>query len=157
MMPPLQYVLLCLQDGLANFIIPQLRAVIVDVDTVKREILPSFFFDCELTEELIAECWITTDEVNTNTSEHYTTDHEILQLSYPKPIPIRGKLYSARSDLVNLSPQILRPSSIAELEANLESLQERAMCWDGKDALGNSSNLTARSITYSLFKTGGFQ
>ena len=43
-------------------------------------------------------------------------------------------LYRAPLGSVNFGGEILRSSSVAELAANLESWQERAMRWGAKDA-----------------------
>src|SRR3989344_6364755 len=51
--------------------------------------------------------------------------------------------YGAPLGSVNFGGEIFYPSSVAELAANSESLQERAMRWDKKDAEKNSLDLTA--------------
>jgi hypothetical protein len=52
------------------------------------------------------------------------------------------KLYHNRSLTLNFGDQIFRPSSVAELGANSESLQERAIRWGEKDIDQNSKDMT---------------
>ena len=56
------------------------------------------------------------------------------------------RLYGAPLGSVNFDGEIFCPSSVAEIAANSESLQDRAMRWGEKDAEKNSLDLTAGRI-----------
>ena len=89
---PLYYSLLCLQHQLGNCVTSGLRAVTVDIDEKKLELLPRFFCDGEVPPELIEHYGVVLIEVDTDTKEQYFCRDEIIQLDYPKPIPIHGRL-----------------------------------------------------------------
>jgi hypothetical protein len=80
MLPPLYYALLCLQHQLGNCVTSGLRAVTIDIDEKKCELLPRFFCDGEVTPELIDHYQVVLMEVDTNTKEQYFCCEEIVQL-----------------------------------------------------------------------------
>lgn len=98
MLPPIYYTLLSLQGALINAVTPQLRAVMVDIDPVNHEWLPCFFYDGELTEELLMLTSCILVEVETNTVKRYYCRETILRLDFPEKIPIRGKLAFLRKE-----------------------------------------------------------
>lgn len=91
-MPPIYYVMLCIQRGLANAVVPQLRALTVDLDNKRHEILINFYIDGEITSKLRDLLSVAMIEVDTNTKVHYFTRDELFQLKSPEPIPVEGKL-----------------------------------------------------------------
>jgi hypothetical protein len=88
------YTLLSLQSGLGGNVIPQLRAVALALDEKMQTIVPSFFYDCEITQELVEQCWDILEEVDDVDPE------ELLQIKYPNKIPIHGKLVYLRYEPV---------------------------------------------------------
>ena len=98
MLSPTHYVLLCLQSGLGSHVIPQLRAVTVHLDDRRQAVIPCFFYDCEITEELIEECLEALEEVYVG--DYTGCIEEIIQLNYPKKFPIHGKLAYLRYESV---------------------------------------------------------
>jgi hypothetical protein len=92
------YALLCLQSGLSNHVIPQLRAVTAHLDDKRQAVVASFFYDCKITEELIEECGEALEEVYVG--DYTGCIEEIIQLNYPKEIPIHGKLAYLRYESI---------------------------------------------------------
>lgn len=98
MFQPIHYVLLSLQGALINAVTPGLRAVTIDLDEINHERLPCFFYDGELSEELLDLSSCILVEVETGTVEHYYCREQILRLDFPEKIPIRGKVAFLRNE-----------------------------------------------------------
>jgi hypothetical protein len=92
MISPIYDILLSLQNALGGSVTPQLRAVTVDIDMKNHELLPCFFYDGEITEEISDLYSVLLTEIDTNTAENYFCREKILKLASPEKIPIRGKL-----------------------------------------------------------------
>jgi hypothetical protein len=117
MLPPIQYLLLCLQNELGNVVTPKLRAVTIDINEKKHQILPCFIYDGEVTEEIQDLYSVALVEVDTNTKEDYIFCNDyILSLPSPKEIPIRGKLAYLRYEPV--LPKITRENRSFLLKEN---------------------------------------
>ncbi len=95
---PIYYVLLSVQTALENAITPQLRAVTVDLDEKKRELLVCFFYHGEITEELRTLSSVVMAEVDVNAKEHYSMYENSVQVDFPKKIPIQGRLVFLRNE-----------------------------------------------------------
>ena len=89
MLPPIYYALLSVQDVLGNSVTPQLRAVTADIDESIHELIVSFFYDGEVSEELFEVASLAGSDIN---HPEYSNSEQIVQLDFPKKIPVCGKL-----------------------------------------------------------------
>lgn len=109
--------LISLQVGLGNNVIPQLRAVIVEINEARHAMTPHFFYNCEITDELIEQCWDILEEVD-GVGEYYCAPEQLLQLEYPKKLPIRGKLAYLRYE--SILPELKKENRSFLLEADFQ-------------------------------------
>jgi hypothetical protein len=91
MLPPIYTLLIEIRSALAGSVAPQLRAITVDIDTRKKELIYFFFYDGTVTIELYELASVAITEVDLYTFE-YTIQEHVVQLDYPQKIPIQGKL-----------------------------------------------------------------
>ncbi len=92
MVPPIYNVLITLQCALVNCVPPTLRAITVDIDETKHNLIPIFYFDEEITGELLDMVTTLLTEVDTYTIQHYFISLDVVELGFKKTIPIRGRL-----------------------------------------------------------------
>jgi hypothetical protein len=85
----LSHVLLSMQKALLGSVVPALRAVAVDVDINEKTLFFSFFYDCEINDQLFDLATIACTEASANFPEYFVKD-SIEQLDYPKEIPALG-------------------------------------------------------------------
>lgn len=86
------YVLLSIQRALLGIVIPELRAVSVVLEGNSKVLNVSFYYDCEITEEIydLSSCAIT--EVIADFPPDYLLDikENIIYLKYPNKILLKG-------------------------------------------------------------------
>jgi hypothetical protein len=95
MFPPIYDALLEIRAALINEVAPQLRAVTVDVDQKSKKLILYFFYDGEISDELFELANLAGTE--TNYADYLNSEH-IIQLDYPKEIPVRGRLAFLRKE-----------------------------------------------------------
>lgn len=90
--------LLATQKALLDVVTPNLRAVIVDLDNHKNVFFIRFYYDGEVSEELIDlwQCAIT--EASAGLDPDYDLDDGVERLDYPKKIPPRGRYAYSRKE-----------------------------------------------------------
>ena len=97
----LNYLLLSTQQALLDAIVPELRAVTVDFDEIKKEISLHFYYDCEVNDRLFDLASCTSAEIDMNPEYPYfcTLNEDIaISLPYPQPIPDQGYLVFLRNE-----------------------------------------------------------
>jgi hypothetical protein len=94
------YLLLSVQRALLGSVIPALRAMVVDLDVTSKILCINFYYDCEITEEVhdLSSCIVT--EIIADFPSDYLNnlDENVIQLNYPKKIPVKGKLVYLRKE-----------------------------------------------------------
>lgn len=92
------YALLAIQSALLGNITPELRAVIVDVSKDKKELYVRFYYNGEVSPEMIDlwECTIT--EASAALGPDCRVDQRIERLDFPKEIPFRGRYAYLRKE-----------------------------------------------------------
>ena len=93
----LEYALLCMQNALLDAVVPELRAVTVDIDFETNTLVYFFFYDCEVSDELFELASIASTEASAHMSEYFTDDN-IIRLDFPQKIPVQGKLAYLRKE-----------------------------------------------------------
>lgn len=97
----INYLLLSTQSALGDAIVPELRAVTIDFDEIKHEIILHFYYDCEVTDKLfdLASCASAEIDVNPEYPFFCTLNEDIaISLPYPQPIPDQGYLVYLRKE-----------------------------------------------------------
>lgn len=97
-MQPLSYALLATQAALLKAVTPELRAVIVDLDTEKHILYIRFYYHGEIAEEIIEHWNCAITEVFADVGEAFTSDEKIERLDYPNKIPFRGRYAYLRKE-----------------------------------------------------------
>ncbi|MBI5346060.1 MAG: hypothetical protein HZB76_02835 [Chlamydiae bacterium] len=93
----LDYALLAAQNALLDTITPQLRAVTVDLDIEKTIFYMNFYYDGEVSDELI-ELWDCAESEASADLGLFFVESEIVRLDYPNKIPVKGKLAYLRKE-----------------------------------------------------------
>ncbi len=86
----IDHLLLSTQIGLCGAVRPELRALTIDIDKKANLQVFTFYYDAEITEELFELANVACTEASC--ALDYLTDQHILQLEFPKKIPIKGRL-----------------------------------------------------------------
>jgi len=97
----LNYLLLSSQRALLDAVIPELRAVTIDFDDNKHEIILHFFYDCEVNDKLfeLASCAGTEIEENPEYPFFCTLNEDIaISMPFPQEIPPHGYLIYLRKE-----------------------------------------------------------
>lgn len=90
--------LLATQRALLDVVTPELRAVVVDIDNDKKEFYIRFYYDGEVSEELI-DLWSSAiTEASAGLDPIYDLDNGIERLDFPKKIPFRGRFAYFRKE-----------------------------------------------------------
>jgi hypothetical protein len=100
MLPSLYVLLLSLQEAVANFVTPELRAIEFVVIEKKRGVFLRFFYDSEITEEINDLVSTLTVEVDTYSTELVFLGYEVIHLDSSKPNPIQGDLAFLRYERI---------------------------------------------------------
>jgi len=90
----LNRLLLGIQRALLDAVTPVLRAVTVDIKEDKQ--VHSFYYDCEITDELFDLASVASTEASC--SLDYFSEDRILKLEFPIKIPIDGRLVYLRNE-----------------------------------------------------------
>jgi hypothetical protein len=92
------YAMLAIQNALLGVVTPQLRAVIVDYMSDTPHLFIRFYYDGEVTRDLIElwECAIT--EASADLGPDTTLDDGIVRLDYPQKIPFQGRYAYLRKE-----------------------------------------------------------
>ncbi len=97
----LERALLCMQIALLGAVKPALRAVIADVDVDTKTLYYFFFYDGEISDELMDLASVAGCEASANLSEYFTYN-TIERVDYPQKIPFtRGKYAYLRKEPLN--------------------------------------------------------
>lgn len=94
---PVAYALLSIQRALLGSVTPELRAITVDANKEEKLLCVYFYYDGQVSEEVIDlwECAIS--EVVADFGTDYTLDERMLRLDYPQKIPLlRGRYAYSR-------------------------------------------------------------
>jgi len=101
MVSPIYDYLLSLQLGLGSCVVPELRAVTAELNSlIGSQITPYFFYDSEITDKITEQVQQAMEEVDESFPE------QIKQVKYPQKIPIRGVLAYLRYEPI--LPQITK-------------------------------------------------
>lgn len=97
-MQQLYYALLATQNALLGVVTPELRAVVIDLDNNDKVFFIRFYYDGEVSPEIIDlwDCAIT--EASADMELDYTLDDGIERLDYPQGIPFRGRYAYLRKE-----------------------------------------------------------
>lgn len=98
----LNYLLLSAQRALLDAVVPELRAVTIDFDETRHEIILHFFYDCAVNEKLFDLTSCASAEINENPEYPFfcTMNEDIaISIPYPQEIPIQGHLIYLRKEL----------------------------------------------------------
>lgn len=102
------YALLAVQSALLEVIVPELRAVVVDLSNETQILYIRFYYDGEVSEKLIDlwECAIT--EASADLGPDCGVDDGVERLDYPKEVPPRGRYaYLRKEPLLPSSDKLL--------------------------------------------------
>jgi len=97
----LNFLLLSAQSALLDAVIPELRAVTIDFDDNKHEIILHFFYDCKVDEKLFDLASCASAEIEENPEyPFFCTLNEDIAISIPSPqeIPPHGYLIYLRKE-----------------------------------------------------------
>jgi hypothetical protein len=97
----LNYLLLSAQTALLSEVVPQIRAVSIDFDETKNEIILHFYYDCEVDDKLFDLASCVSAEIETNPEyPFFCSLNEDIALSLPLPqeIPNQGNLIYLRKE-----------------------------------------------------------
>ncbi len=99
------YALLAIQRALLDAVTPELRAVVLDIDTEKRSLYMRCYYDGNISEQLIDlwECAIS--EAHAALGPDCFLDDGVERLDYPKKIPLRGIYAYLRKEGAASRPQ----------------------------------------------------
>ena len=92
------YALLAMQGALLQAVTPELRAVVVDVDKDKQLLYIHFYYDGQVSEELIELWWCTITEASADLDADCLLDAAVERLDYPTKIPFRGRYAYLRKE-----------------------------------------------------------
>jgi len=96
----ISYLLLSMQRALLGSVIPELRAVTVDLNNQTKIVYINFYYNCKISNEIydLSSCVVT--EVLADFPPDYLNDIEqnIFQLNHPKKISSKGKLAYLRKE-----------------------------------------------------------
>jgi hypothetical protein len=92
------YALLAVQSALLGVVTPQLRALVVDICKETPLLYLWFYYDGEVSEELVAlwHCAIT--EASASLGPDCLLDDGVERLDYPQEIPFRGRYAYLRKE-----------------------------------------------------------
>jgi hypothetical protein len=99
------HALLATQRALLRTITPELRAVVIDVDPEDRLFYMHFFYDGEVSEQLVDLWDCATTEASADLGIHCRVDEKVQRLDYPQPIPFRGRYAYLRDERKDLNLQ----------------------------------------------------
>ena len=97
------YALLSAQNALLGVVTPELRAVVVDVDKEQELLYVRFYYDGNVSEDLIElwRCAIT--EISADLGPDHILDNGVERLDFPMKIPLRGRYaYLRKADVAQL-------------------------------------------------------
>ena len=102
----LNYGLLCMQSGLYECVIPQLRAVVLNISIENKIFDIKLYYDGEISEKVL-DLW---DCAICEASSHFTygVEQSIERLDYPIPIPLTGQFVYWRKESVFHS-ELIKP------------------------------------------------
>ncbi|MBS0605942.1 MAG: hypothetical protein KF898_01355 [Parachlamydiales bacterium] len=115
-LPPIYKLLLSIQSSLLNAVAPQLRAVLVDVDSKNTELFVAYFYDGEISNDLRTLATVAIAEIDMDPF-NYVTGDIAYRLDYPEKIPVRGKLAYLRKEPV--LPEINRENRSFFIEEDI--------------------------------------
>ncbi|MBY0529627.1 MAG: hypothetical protein K2P51_05490 [Rhabdochlamydiaceae bacterium] len=95
---PLAYALLSLQKALLGIVVPQLRAVIVDINNEEKLLYIRFYYDRDACENLISLWRWAIMEARADMGCDYKLDAQVEKLNYPQEIPFRGRYAYSRKE-----------------------------------------------------------
>lgn len=95
---PEAYGLLCVQSALLGKVTPELRSVIVDVSREERVFYVRFYYDGEVSEQIIDLWKGVAVEANKAMGLNYFVDSGVERVDYPKEVPFRGRLAYRRKE-----------------------------------------------------------
>ena len=85
-----EYALICVQNALLGVVTPELRAVIVDFNMKKPLLYIRFYYNGEISEEIM-DLWLcAVSEASAHFGPDCLLDDGIERLDYPKKIPVHG-------------------------------------------------------------------
>ena len=85
----IEYALLCIQGSLFDAVTPDLRAVVFDLYEDRECLFLRFYYDGEVSEEVIEQWRCSITEASAGVGV-YSTDEQIERLDFPKPISFLG-------------------------------------------------------------------
>lgn len=90
--------LLAVQSALLSAVIPQLRGVSVDVDEENEIFRITFFYDGEVSEDIL-ELWnCASTEASCHMPISYQTDENYVRFDYPQELPVQGRYAYLRKE-----------------------------------------------------------
>lgn len=93
----LEYALICMQNALLGAIVPELRAVTVDIDVETKTLFYFFFYDGEISDKLFDLASVASAEASAHMSAYFVDDN-IIRLDFPQKIPVRGSYAYLRKE-----------------------------------------------------------
>ncbi len=135
--PILEEALLDMLVALCDEVVPSLRAVVVDIDPIRKKRFYSFYYDCEVDDVLFDLASVAACEASCGSFAFYEEEELIIKrLDYPSPIPVRGALAYLRKEPTLVLKQ--EPRAI-EIESPLDPIpnftheerkEEFSMLWE---------------------------
>ena len=92
------YALLAVQQALLGVVTPELRAVVVDVDKEKSELYIRFYYDGEVSKELIDLWQGAMAEASRDFGLEYALNGGVERVDYPATYPFRGRYAYRRKE-----------------------------------------------------------
>jgi hypothetical protein len=94
----ISYALLAIQNALLGVIIPELRAVCINLDEKENIFYINFYYHGKVSEEIIDLWECATTEASASLGPDFFTDYKIERIDYPNKIPFDGRLVFLRKE-----------------------------------------------------------
>lgn len=90
--------LLAVQSALLGVVTPQLRGVSIDIDEENEVFHITFFYDGEVSEDIL-ELWsCASTEASCHIPLGYQTDEKYMRLDFPQELPVQGRYAYLRKE-----------------------------------------------------------